>query len=340
MAEVPEDSRGNPQAVTLGALDDVRLPERAVPQRFGAARTVAIRRQRSECGRADAHTTAATVARLGGDPYEALWAQRGLAAIDLGNGRGAVRAGVVVGSDGPRTARAQERAGGERTLDRYDQDLVALTVDAIVDGEVRYVILTSALRTGQEVHRWADRARRATIRASSARLRGLESSPDSPRLRALRAAPTRDPAVSSAAENPSPLTREDLAPWIDVRFDRSGGPGGQNVNKVATRATVLFDFEACPLLTAADRARLREKLATRRTKDGRLRAVSSRHRHQGRNRAAATERLLDLVLAALTRPKRRRATRPTRGSKQRRLDHKRRRGETKARRRRPRDDGS
>ena len=120
-----------------------------------------------------------------------------------------------------------------------------------------------------------------------------------------------------------------------MRFDRSGGPGGQNVNKVATRATVLFDFDACALLGPAERDRLRAQLRTRLAHDGRLRVVSARHREQGKNRAAATERLVELVVAALHRPKSRRPTRPTAGSRKRRLAAKNRRGETKLQRRKP-----
>lgn len=126
-----------------------------------------------------------------------------------------------------------------------------------------------------------------------------------------------------------------LTPWIELRFDRSAGPGGQNVNKLNTRATLLFDFNDCTLLTGDQRVRIRVRLASRLAKDGRLRVVSQRHRTQSANRAAAEERLVELLAEALFVPRRRRPTRPTAASRQRRLTAKRQRGETKRQRRRP-----
>ena len=131
----------------------------------------------------------------------------------------------------------------------------------------------------------------------------------------------------------------ELAPWVEVRFDRSAGPGGQNVNKVSTRATVLFDFVACPLLTTFQKTRLAQRLATRITRDGRLRVVSQRERTQTRNRAAAETRLIELIADALHVAAQRRPTRPTTGSRERRLEAKRQRSQTKQlRQRRPRAD--
>lgn len=128
---------------------------------------------------------------------------------------------------------------------------------------------------------------------------------------------------------------EALEAWLEARFDRSGGPGGQNVNKVATRVTLLLDFEACPLFQPEERERIREQLHTRLARDGRLRVVSSRHRDQARNRAAASERLVELLLQTLATRKTRRATRPSAGSRRRRIQAKKRRGETKRGRRPP-----
>jgi len=91
-------------------------------------------------------------------------------------------------------------------------------------------------------------------------------------------------------------------------FDRAGGPGGQNVNKVNTRATLLFDFEGCDALMDAQKRLIRAALNTRITRDGRLRVVSLRHRTQLANRKAATERLYELLAQALHRPKTRKPT--------------------------------
>jgi ribosome-associated protein len=128
----------------------------------------------------------------------------------------------------------------------------------------------------------------------------------------------------------------ELTPWIEIRFGPAAGPGGQNVNKVSTRATLLFDFAACPLLTAPQKTRLRQRLATRLSREGRLRIVSQRERFQVRNRAAAEQRLLELLTEALHVPARRRPTRPTAASRARRLTAKRQRGQIKRlRQRRP-----
>lgn len=127
----------------------------------------------------------------------------------------------------------------------------------------------------------------------------------------------------------------DLSPWIELRFDPASGPGGQHVNKVSTRATLLLDFQHCPFFSVAQRARIAERLATRRAHDGRLRVVAQSERSQSRNVAIAEERLLELLTRALHVPKVRRPTRPTASARRRRVQAKRRHGEVKAGRRRP-----
>jgi ribosome-associated protein len=120
-----------------------------------------------------------------------------------------------------------------------------------------------------------------------------------------------------------------LQPWLEARFARSSGPGGQNVNKLNTRVTLLFDFQAADILTTTQKQRVRQRLSTRLSRDGRLRVVSQQTRTQAANRAAAERRLLELLREALKVRKRRRPTRPTAAARERRLTEKRRRGALK-----------
>ncbi|MEP0847879.1 MAG: aminoacyl-tRNA hydrolase [Phycisphaerae bacterium] len=131
------------------------------------------------------------------------------------------------------------------------------------------------------------------------------------------------------------FTAEELAPWISFSFDRSGGAGGQNVNKLNTRATLWFDLPACPLLSAEQKRRVRERLARRIAADDRLRVVAQSARTQLANRLAAQSRLIELLRGALHVPKSRRPTRPTAASQRRRLEGKRRSKEKKLLRKRP-----
>jgi ribosome-associated protein len=117
---------------------------------------------------------------------------------------------------------------------------------------------------------------------------------------------------------------------ISESFIRSSGPGGQNVNKLATAVQLRFDVRHSPSLPDDVRARL-ERLAGRRlTNDGVLVLTAQRYRTQERNREDAVERLVELIRAATVRPVVRRPTKPTLGSKIRRLEGKKRRGDVKA----------
>lgn len=123
---------------------------------------------------------------------------------------------------------------------------------------------------------------------------------------------------------------------LQFRFVASAGPGGQNVNKRATKAELRLLIDDLPISTGA-RARLANLAGQRATVAGELIIVSDRHRSQRRNREDCLDRLRRLVAHAITPPKPRRPTRPTRASVRRRLDAKRQRSETKQRRRPPQD---
>jgi len=121
-------------------------------------------------------------------------------------------------------------------------------------------------------------------------------------------------------------------------FVRASGPGGQNVNKVATAAQLRFDLAGTESLAPVVKQRLRSLAGRRVTEDGALIIVARNQRTQEGNRREALERLADLVRRALVAPKVRKATRPTRASRERRLETKTQRRSTKQLRRKVRWD--
>lgn len=133
------------------------------------------------------------------------------------------------------------------------------------------------------------------------------------------------------------VTPELAIPDGELTFtaSRSGGPGGQNVNKVSTKVTLAFDVTGSPSLSSEQKAHILERLATRVSRNGVLRVVSQRHRSQAANREAAVGRLVELLRLALAEEPPRVPTRPTRVARERRVVSKKLRARIKESRRRP-----
>lgn len=124
---------------------------------------------------------------------------------------------------------------------------------------------------------------------------------------------------------------------IRFTFSRSSGPGGQNVNKLNSRAILWFDVENSPTLAPYQKLKIRQRLVRRISKDGVLQVAAERHRTQKANKEDALQRFTELVAAALVERKIRKKTRIAKGVKERRLQAKKRKGLLKSSRSRKND---
>lgn len=129
----------------------------------------------------------------------------------------------------------------------------------------------------------------------------------------------------------------DLLKEVRFRTSRSGGAGGQHVNKVESRVELIFDVAASEALSLDQKNLLYEKLNTRIDKKGLLRVVGDESRSQIENKEIVKEKFLELIISGLKRPKKRRPTKPTKGSTEKRIETKKKRSSVKKMRGKPFD---
>ncbi len=132
------------------------------------------------------------------------------------------------------------------------------------------------------------------------------------------------------------MTRIDpdsLLPFVQFQTSRSGGAGGQHVNKVETKVTALFDIDAAPFFSVEEKARIRKRLSNRLQADGLLQITSQQTRSQLKNKEIVLHKLIALLSDALKMEKPRKATKPSKAAVQKRLDAKRQRALRKIHRR-------
>ncbi len=125
------------------------------------------------------------------------------------------------------------------------------------------------------------------------------------------------------------ITKADLQKEVSYKTSRSGGKGGQNVNKVSTKVELLFPIQTSLLFTDDEKALLLNKLQNRFNKDGLVQVICDEERSQYLNKEKALERLINLLTNALRRPKARKATKPSKSAKAARLNNKRLQSEKK-----------
>jgi ribosome-associated protein len=155
----------------------------------------------------------------------------------------------------------------------------------------------------------------------------------------------RSTYATTATEGPPPSMALEVTPSVVIpdtdlsfAFVRASGPGGQNVNKVSSAVQLRFDMRGSTAISDPVKSRLRALAGRRVTDDGAILIIARNQRSQDHNRREALERLADLIQRALVVPKTRRATKPTRASRERRLDTKTHQQQTKQRRKKVRWD--